>query len=68
MYARGGAWVVCEESQRKDRVRERERGRKKERGRGVRIGSLSCISSTCCLVRHGMLLLASEWRVVSCMH
>ncbi len=40
--------------------------REKERG-GVRIGSLSCISSTCCPVRHGMLLLASEWRVVSCM-
>ncbi len=30
MYARGGAWVVCEESQRKDRVREREEERKKE--------------------------------------
>jgi len=30
VYARGGAWVVSEESRRKDRVREREKERKKE--------------------------------------
>jgi len=30
VYAHGGAWVVCEESQRKDRDRERKKEKKKE--------------------------------------